>query len=505
MVQLRGPLPYQKPPLGSRVDISDPLAPRRGGVWPLNEGGGSALTDALGQNGVSTISGATWVSSSEGSALRFSGAGEVLLPASVPNLTGDWTVAIRVRRGDTGVIDPLWSRWASTSSQRELFVYFTTSPMDHLQIDIPFIAAVMSSSNPITDTASYHTYVVTRLGSTWTLYIDGVLDTVATASNAQEPGPAPTLGHSPVPTQVSFLTGDINHCWCATRAYSAAEVAALHAAPFQMFLPPIYRRYLVVSGSPTTFNRSLSWSIAYAEAMTGKLLAERAITPTVSYSETVAVVRSAPRSLAWSVAYSQTIGRALVAGRSLAFSVAFAGTFARVLTALRSFSPSVAFALTLSSGGAVLARALAWAIAYTQALTGRYVGKRGIVPSVPYSQLLTARYTGVRAITPSTAFGLSLSRVRSVPASFLSSVASSLALARTYLGKAAIVPSIGFSVTFAYAGQPVPTPPRGGEYDLNTAAGTLGASVPPFHGVTLKPDLAVWLAAMQAVSGRYVQ
>ena len=59
MAWTKNPNPTQKPPLGSIIDWSHPLARGLVGCWLLNEGGGDAIYDMV-ENRKATISGLSW-------------------------------------------------------------------------------------------------------------------------------------------------------------------------------------------------------------------------------------------------------------------------------------------------------------------------------------------------------------------------------------------------------------------------------------------------------------
>lgn len=120
--------------------------------------------------------------------------------SSVPELTSAWTVGGWFRRTSSGratAITALWSRWTSSAANRQLYVYLLPATAgantDKFQIDVPFVAAILTGSTAVTGTAWHH-FAVKRTGNDWTLYLDGVSDGTATVVATQETGAELTFG-----------------------------------------------------------------------------------------------------------------------------------------------------------------------------------------------------------------------------------------------------------------------------------------------------------------------
>lgn len=221
---------YAAPPW---VWMTQPVASSSGppasivGRWTMNEGSGTTVGDSVGANN-GTLSGATWTTGKAGSGLNYSGASDQVL-LSPYNYTDNWTYAFWVARNTSGRLDAIIGQWTSSGSGRNLYIYFTTSPDNHLQVDIPFIAAIGSSTATITDTAWHH-IAVTRSGSTWKIYIDGVLDNTITDSNVQESTATDMrFGRSVAATTV--LQGKLDDVVICNTALSLAEIQYLYNNP----------------------------------------------------------------------------------------------------------------------------------------------------------------------------------------------------------------------------------------------------------------------------------
>jgi hypothetical protein len=167
---------------------------------------------------------------------------------AVPTLTGNWTVGCWLKRsgvsgsGSNGI----WERWTNTTTARELFIYFNSSVAaspNTIQVDIPFLKAILTSTATITD-QNWHTVVVTKAGTVWTIYIDGLQDSTVTDATAQETGP-PSVALFSNPTlfglgfaggQLTFA-GDGAHMFACNAALTAAEVWKFYSGR----LPPTIR------------------------------------------------------------------------------------------------------------------------------------------------------------------------------------------------------------------------------------------------------------------------
>ena len=128
------------------------------------------------------------------------GTSDMIAPGSgVANLTGDWTISAWIKRfrpSDNLVLDMIWSRWTNSTTNRQLAFYVGTEFQgSRLQLDVPFIAAVLTGDTVVTDNV-WHNVMATRVGNVWSLYLDGVLDGSTTNALTQETGGNVELGAS---------------------------------------------------------------------------------------------------------------------------------------------------------------------------------------------------------------------------------------------------------------------------------------------------------------------
>ena len=157
-------------------------------------------------------------------ARAMNGTTDRLIATTPTDLTSNWSVAGWFRRNTTARSDSFWSRWTSAAANRQLFIY--TLVGDTIQVDVPFIAAIMTSASTVTDTAWHHV-AVTRSGDNWVLYLDGVSDATATNAAAQETGGNVELGCSTAFLGGTATDGDVAEWAGWTAVLDAAEVVAL--------------------------------------------------------------------------------------------------------------------------------------------------------------------------------------------------------------------------------------------------------------------------------------
>lgn len=152
---------------------------------------------------------------------------KITLGSTTPDLTSSWTWALWFKRVSTSRIEVLVSRWTNSTTNRQIYIYVTTSPSpdNKIQVDIPWISAVVTGSTSITDT-NWHHLCVTRSGNNWTIYLDGASDGTATDSHTQETGGTFEFGYSTATTQA--LQGSLAEVACWSAALDVAEVTALY-------------------------------------------------------------------------------------------------------------------------------------------------------------------------------------------------------------------------------------------------------------------------------------
>lgn len=213
---------------------------------PLNEGlvgwwmripnsgwsGGLTFRDLVrnkNPNDGTLVNGPTW-SGSKGrpggyGALNFDGVASQVSISGVTELTANWTVAFWARITDALTDRSLWARWTSTGSNRQLFVY-TLANNGLLQVDVPFIAGIMTSGTVVCDNKWRH-IAITRSGNVWIMYLNANQDVSTTSATTQETGATLVLGYNPAQSDRPML-GAMDDITAYTRALSSAEIRALY-------------------------------------------------------------------------------------------------------------------------------------------------------------------------------------------------------------------------------------------------------------------------------------
>lgn len=168
--------------------------------------------------------------------------------SSVPDLTANWTISTWIRRTSVNratAITPIWSRWTSSAAERQLYVYFLSATseadVDKIQVDVPFVAAILTGTTAVSDT-NWHHIAVTRSDDSWILYLDGANDGQATNAAVQETGGELTLGDTIVTgTGAGDLLGDQCEVAGWEQALGSAEVVSLAKtlSPFLVRTPSL--------------------------------------------------------------------------------------------------------------------------------------------------------------------------------------------------------------------------------------------------------------------------
>ena len=275
------------------------------GVWHLPNGTSLTTNDSTGMNnGIN--SGATAIAGQIDGGGYFTQVPEIDLGNnSSLNLTSNWTYSAWVKRGALNGLQPIFSHWQSNSAGRQIFIYFSTTPDNTVQVDIPWIAAIVNSGTTITDTTTFHHVVVTKNGSTWSIYFDGSLVNSATNSSSQESGTNDVfLGYDSV--DPDNLNGTIDEARISNSARSANWVKTEYnnqsapgtfytmgseSAPLTALTPStlpnattsvVYLQLLTESGGGAPY----TWSVASGTLPSGLSLATSSTNNTTTISGT---------------------------------------------------------------------------------------------------------------------------------------------------------------------------------------------------------------------------
>jgi hypothetical protein len=250
-----------KPPGGTPIDRTDPLAAGLACALAFADNGGPAAWDATG-NGNAGVLGpsASWGSGPRGPVLVLPGnASSYVSCGNNPSLqfgTGPFSAFLRAAfptpsaawflfgYGGSGANPQWWLRY-NAANQLEFRVTSTNGNNGNVAT-IPAIQA-----------NAHHSHVLTRdAAGSCTLYFDGVA--VATAGGVVGSVSYPTNGLV-LGARQDRQNGSpcVLDCFCAAnRCWSPAEVAALHADPYRPYRPARARAYAVAGIAPGFANVS---------------------------------------------------------------------------------------------------------------------------------------------------------------------------------------------------------------------------------------------------------
>lgn len=268
-ILLPAPTRLQKPGFGARVNPAHPLAQGLLGAWLMNEGGGAvARTDAP-PNLTALGSGVAWVPGRAGMALAFDGTtngrvtpGDILGGAVLPS-TVTLVALVRLDTASTGGVILKFggtdlAASADHGSGLAVGVGSGTFDADGNEL-IGLYENVAWKASGTSIGTGWHHLALTANGGTCELWLDGarVFNSSATAfltSTGAAPHGTVFLGgyhtaNGPVDRDIACV---IDHALIYGRVLSGGEIASLATDPYQLFAPPVWRRYVVPPASVQT-------------------------------------------------------------------------------------------------------------------------------------------------------------------------------------------------------------------------------------------------------------
>lgn len=227
-----------KPPVGTILNRSHPLAKGLVGCWLMNERGGIRVNDLSGNGNHGTLTNmdpaTDWIMSPDGPGLDFDGVNDTVLCGSTTSLDlrSSGTVAVRFLTTSSGY-QTVVSK-ANFNTDRNGFIFATQSWKFKIELCSASAQQTLTSSASISSGVRY-SGAATWNGSTIRLYLDGKYDnsadqTVIPVDNVY----IMRLGDDPVYTS-GRLTGQIFYVSIWNRCLSPSEVLSFYQSPYAMF------------------------------------------------------------------------------------------------------------------------------------------------------------------------------------------------------------------------------------------------------------------------------
>ncbi|HLC79492.1 MAG TPA: LamG-like jellyroll fold domain-containing protein, partial [archaeon] len=205
------------------------------GQWKFDEGRGTTAKDFSGNGNSGTINGATHQTGKFGGALQFDGTDDYV-STTYTKSSGDGSVSAWFKGGtqssDAGsAIRPIIAHGAlngSGTGEGLMISMLRNGRPDHGQLIVQWGDG---SQQAITSSAyndnAWHNAVLTHTSTTYTLYVDGVLNLTGTAADSLSTSPAFEVGGSTTNSARRFL-GTIDDIRIYNRALSATDVNNLY-------------------------------------------------------------------------------------------------------------------------------------------------------------------------------------------------------------------------------------------------------------------------------------
>ena len=230
-----------KPPIGSQIDYSHPLAKGLVGCWLMNEGGGKSVRD-LARNMNGTLVGDTkFTVNNIGSCLLFDGTGDYANSNSFVDTTqltiSVWlstpaptTSYMMILTKSSGVVGQPWELRFSANSGRIQFWSTTT-------VEGTDKGATALSANKL-----YH-IVLTYNKVKAQIYINSIAETMsndvsyASGSLITSSTTPILIGARKITTPEYFFNGSMKNCYLYNRALSSQEIQQLYIDPYCFIKP----------------------------------------------------------------------------------------------------------------------------------------------------------------------------------------------------------------------------------------------------------------------------
>lgn len=327
----------KKPPVGSQVDWGHPRSQGLVGCWLFNEGGGDRVKNLsmLTATDGTINAGPTWTTGPFGGSALNIGAtsGPITISGSIPFASGQpYTMAGLVNLATAGSSYFLSMGGASTNQGPHFGNEFGAAWRFAIWGD-----GVIDVGIAITNAWRY--LVGTYDGTNGRLYVDGVLVGGPTAFTFTGTDGSVRLGG--LNNGAGGWNGKIDHLQIYNRALTPAEILDAYVSPFAHIWRPGVRRWFVGTAGGTTYNLSLSESLANSDAFSRIANGIRLYSDNFGALEAYARLSNANRSLSDTVGVADAFARVADALRSLSDTLGTQDAYTRTAAALRVFADNL--------------------------------------------------------------------------------------------------------------------------------------------------------------------
>jgi hypothetical protein len=237
-------MPYQKPPLGAKLNHGHPLARGLVGCWLFNERSGDKVFDYSGNSNHGAITNVAaqtatsgWNAHQDGGALLTDGSNDYIQLANTALSFGiqDFTIVLSLRT-PTANNDKFLIGFRPLSSSTGLVL--TTggylSPAGAFRV-AGISGGDIASTTVIGNDKDYQC-IMRRAGTAVNLFVDGVLENIgADNTNYSFVSNRPVFGVNDYNLTGNFLTGSFFYVYIYRRAISNAEISMIRSFPYCMF------------------------------------------------------------------------------------------------------------------------------------------------------------------------------------------------------------------------------------------------------------------------------
>lgn len=195
---------------------------------PFDEGNGTIAKDRSGSNHDGAITGTTWTSGKEGSALHFTSENDyVKIPFTSKLALDTFTAAAWIKLDEIGSYINIMS-CLKTSFGWKFIVDRSGNSLGLAWFDGKLTTTKLAGLTPLETNTWYHVAVVVKNGGTVSFYVNGILDGVATMPSkfAQSDTPL-TIGGKGTGWYGGAFKGSIDTAFLCNHALTASQVADL--------------------------------------------------------------------------------------------------------------------------------------------------------------------------------------------------------------------------------------------------------------------------------------